>query len=106
MEKKPINCCRDWGKVRAGNTHCRVINGNDCLDMECTWNLERNPGKCLYEGRSVKVNSNLLGEGYRIYLPSGPVEGRTELEAIAYACIDCDIRKVCYLLPNVSILHT
>ncbi|MDP3962826.1 MAG: hypothetical protein Q8Q03_03100 [bacterium] len=94
----PINCCRNWGKVPANNRLCRYLNVDGCLDMECTWNLERNPGHCLYEGRSIRNNNNGMR---RIYLISGPVEAGCELDAIVLCCPTCDVNKVCSLLPGV-----
>lgn len=97
--EKALNCCRDWKKVPGSMQLCRVLNVDGCLDMGCTWNLERNPGKCLYEGRSVKNNNT--GDR-RIYLTDGYVEGKTEMDAISLACPKCDVNKVCYLAKGVK----
>lgn len=100
-----MNCCRDWKKVPANRRHCRVISviAGKCLDGGCTWNTDRANGRCLYEGRSVKGNNAWDGSPvYAIYLPSGTVEGRTELEAITFACVGgCAVSKTCDRLPDV-----
>lgn len=92
-----VNCNKNKDKVKA----CFTLSVKDgaCTNTSCTWNMDRANGRCLYEGRSVKNNNT----GYRrIYLPSGPVEGRTELEAITLACHTCDISKTCDRLPGAK----